>query len=76
MGGVVAVLQDFSMGQLLRFELYFELNFLHGTYTERDDLQGEEGLQSLAAPLQPKPQGLLNPYLGWEYMRGIELASP
>ena len=47
-----------------------------GTCTERDDLQGEEGLKSLAPPLQPKLLGLLSPYLGWEYFRGIELASP
>jgi len=47
------------MGQLLLllFELNFELNFLHGTYTERDDLQGEEGLQSLAPPYRPNCWG-------------------
>ena len=47
--------------------------FLWGR-TERDNLQGEEGLKSLAPPTAQT--GLLNPYLAWEYIRGIELASP
>ncbi len=44
--------------------------------TERDELQCEEGLKSLAPPLQLKPLGLLDSFLGWEHFRGIELASP
>ena len=44
--------------------------------TERDELQCEEGLKSLAPPLQPKPLGLLGSFSGWEHFRGIELASP
>ena len=40
------------------------------------NVRRDQNPKSLAPPLQPKPLELLSPYLGWEYIRGIELASP
>ena len=37
---------------------------MKGEYTERDDLQGEEGLKSLAPPLTAQTAGAIEPIFG------------